>query len=147
MNTRNVAYNQFCISQNQLYFKIDINDTFWWMFVYDIFQNIWRKQKWINLLMSLKKICLILIEENDNLKCTRNANHINALFLLVINMTTTIRFLQYQICQAFVKVFVAFLSALSLHSYGWGKIPKYIIERDNDFSISNIANAMPFMMK
>ena len=106
-----------------------------------------RKQKWINLLMSLKKICLILIEENDNLKCTRNANHINALFLLVINMTTTIRFLQYQICQAFVKVFVAFLSALSLHSYGWGKIPKYIIERDNDFSISNIANAMPFMMK
>ena len=126
--------------------KTDINDIFWWMFVYDIFQNIWRKQKWINLLMSLKKICLILIEENDNLKCTRNANHINALFLLVINMTTTIRFLQYQICQAFVKVFVAFLSALSLHSYGWGKIPKYIIERDNDFSISNIANAMPFML-
>ena len=92
--------------------------------------------------MSLKKICLILIEENDNLKCTRNANHINALFLLVINMTTNIRFLQYQICQAFVKVFVAFLSALSLHSCVWGKIPKYIIERDNDFLISNTAYAI-----
>ena len=121
---------------------MDFDDIFWWIFVYDIFQNIWRKPKWIKLLMSLKKICLILIEENDNLKCTRNANHINALFLLVINMTTNIRFLQYQICQAFVKVFVAFLSALSLHSCVWGKIPKYIIERDNDFLISNTAYAI-----